>query len=68
MRERSGDGPVDSDHRGAAAACVECATSRRGELVKTAADEVYSLCYCGEAEAEVGTASVMSISRACGRD
>lgn len=68
MRERSRDGPVDSDRRGAAAEWVECATSRRGELVKTAADEVYSLCYCGEAEAEVGTASVMSTSRACGRD
>lgn len=68
MRERSGDGPVDSDRRGAAAECAECATSQRGELVKTAADEVYSQCYCGEAEAEVGTASVMSTSRACGCD
>lgn len=66
MRERSRDGPVHSDRRGAAAEWVECATSRRGELVKTAAEEVYSRCYCGEAE--VGTASVMSTSRACGRD
>lgn len=66
MRERSGDGPVDSDRRGAAAECAECATSQRGELVKTAADEVYSQCYCDEAE--VGTASVMSTTRACGCD
>lgn len=47
--------------------CVPC---RQDKLVKKAADEVYSLCYCGEAEAKVGTASAVSTKRSLpfGRD